>query len=248
MGNARYIVVGDVHGCLEELDELLVAVEYRAAVDQLVFVGDLVDRGPDPVGVVRRARELRAAGVLGNHEEKHLRYAKHEARRRAEPGYRNPMRFSEAQQRANAQLSADDLAWLAALPLTLRLGPRWLVVHAGLEPGRPLEAQQASALIRVRNVDARGFFVTTGNPRVHAAGSVPWATRWRGPESVIYGHRVFDLAAPRVDTPAPDVACWGIDTGCCFGGRLTGLIWPALTIVQVAARAAYLPLRLEAEE
>ncbi|HEX8909086.1 MAG TPA: metallophosphoesterase, partial [Anaeromyxobacteraceae bacterium] len=62
--SVRTIVVGDVHGCLEELDELLRLVELRPGFDRLVFVGDLLDRGPDSLGVVRRARELRARSVL----------------------------------------------------------------------------------------------------------------------------------------------------------------------------------------
>ena len=78
---SRTIVVGDVHGCLEELDELLSRLEVGPS-DRLVLAGDLMDRGPDPVGVVRRARERGALAVLGNHDEKHLRFARHEAKRR----------------------------------------------------------------------------------------------------------------------------------------------------------------------
>ena len=74
---ARTLVVGDVHGCLDELRDLLDAVHYSSA-DRLVFVGDLVDRGPDSVGVVRLAQDLGAVAVLGNHERKHLRYEQHE--------------------------------------------------------------------------------------------------------------------------------------------------------------------------
>jgi hypothetical protein len=67
-----------------------------------------------------------------------------------------------------------------------------------------------------------------------------WATRWPGPESVVYGHVVHDLAHPRLDEPRPGVFCYGIDTGCCFGGHLTALILPERQFVQVPARAAYM--------
>ena len=63
--------------------------------ESLVFVGDLMDRGPDPVGVVRRVRELGARAVMGNHDEKHVRFGRHEARRLGEPAYRNPLMMSE---------------------------------------------------------------------------------------------------------------------------------------------------------
>jgi hypothetical protein len=73
---------------------------------------------------------------------------------------------------------------------------------------------------------------------------VRWATRWQGPESVLYGHAVYDLATPTRDEPAPGVVCLGLDTGCCFGGRLTAAILPSLELVQVQARAQYHPLTL----
>src|ERR1700721_1393367 len=78
----RTLAIGDVHGCLEELRELLRVARYRADTDRLVFVGDLVDRGPDPVGVVREVRALANAGdvlvMMGNHEEKLVRWFKRE--------------------------------------------------------------------------------------------------------------------------------------------------------------------------
>ncbi len=207
--SVRTIVVGDVHGCLDELDELLRLVELRPGFDRLVFVGDLLDRGPDPVGAVRRARELGAASVLGNHEDKHLRWARHEDWRRRDPTHRNPLRpFSPERLAQHESLSDDDLAWIASLPTVLRL-----VGEDGNIAGRP-----------------RGEL---------PPGLAPWATRWPGPESVIYGHHVHGLDEPRVDEPAPGVRCVGLDTGCCYGGRLSALILPAEEIVSVTARAAY---------
>lgn len=239
----RILVVGDVHGCLDELDELLRVAGYRPGRDRLVLAGDLVDRGPDPVGVVRRARELRADAVLGNHEEKHLRYRKHELRRASERGYANPMRtFAEERLAQHHALSSDDWRWLAALPAWLRLPGRWLVVHAGFEPRRPLREQKTPIIVRIRDVDERDKFVSGPDPRESVPGSVPWATRWRGPDSVVYGHHVHGLEAPRVDRPAPGVQCWGIDTGCVFGGRLTALVLPTCEVIQVAAKQVYLPI------
>jgi hypothetical protein len=235
----RTIVIGDVHGCLEELDELLLRLQHRKGADRLVLAGDLVDRGPDPVGVVRRARELGALGVLGNHEEKLLRWRKHEALVRSRPGYKNPMEaVSPERRRQHEALDALDLDYLAALPVYLRLDARWLVVHGGFLPGRPIEKQKPTMIVRVRRVDAAGAFVGLGD---EGPDSVPWATRWPGPESVVYGHEVHDLANPRRDEPRPGVVCHGIDTGCCFGGRLTALVLPAEELVQVPARRAYCP-------
>ena len=237
----RTIVVGDVHGCLEELDELLRVVEFRPGFDRLVFVGDLLDRGPDPVGVVRRARELRAASVVGNHEDRHLRWARHEAWRRVDPSHRNPLRPLSAERLAqHRRLSPEDLAWLLALPPFLRLDGGWAVVHGGLAPLRRLDEQVHHEIIRLRLVGEDGHPVAHSRHEEQIpAGAAPWATRWGGPESVIYGHHVHGLAEPRVDQPSPGVRCVGLDTGCCYGGRLSALILPSEEIASVAAKTAY---------
>jgi bis(5'-nucleosyl)-tetraphosphatase (symmetrical) len=232
----RTIVVGDVHGCMEELEELLRAVAAAPGRDRLVFLGDLLDRGPDPVGALRRVRALGAECVLGNHEEKHLRYAAHEARRRTDPGYRNPLRFADPRRAAeHAALTPDDLAWLAALPRALPLDDGWIAVHAGLLPGRPLSAQPPDWLVRLRYVDAGGKPVHRGRGEAGDPGVQRWAERWRGPESVVYGHHARDEVV--VDTPAPGVRCVGIDTGCVYGGKLTALLLPEVRLVQVPSRS-----------
>ena len=168
-GPRRTLVVGDVHGCLAELDELLRAVDHDQARDRLVLLGDILDRGPDPIGVLRRVRELGAECVLGNHEEKHVRYAAHEARRRDDPGYRIPMRRFDTRRAAeHARLTHDDLIWLSRLPRVLALGDGWVAVHAGFVPGLSISAQPPDWTIRLRYVDAAGA------PVPRARGFSPW--------------------------------------------------------------------------
>lgn len=233
----RTIVIGDVHGCREELDELLARLAPRTS-DRLVFLGDLMDRGPDPVGVVRRVRALGAECVYGNHEDRHVRWAAHEAKRHARPGYVNPMKsMSEHDRRANAALSDEELEWMAALPAWIELD-EIVAVHAGFEPRRPLAEQKRAAACRVRWVDAEGKMAGHDDPRVPPPGTYRWAERW-SPSSVVYGHHVLDLREPTVDRPAPGVEHWGIDTGCCYGGRLSALVLPERALVQVDARRAY---------
>ncbi|HEX9050740.1 MAG TPA: metallophosphoesterase [Anaeromyxobacter sp.] len=230
----RTLVVGDVHGCLHELDELLRTAEYAPGRDRLVFLGDLLDRGPDPVGVVRRVRELGAECVLGNHEEKHVRYAAHEARRSEDPGYRIPMKRFDARRAAeHARLTHDDLIWLSRLPRVVSLGDGWVAVHAGFVPGLPIAAQPPDWTIRLRYVDAAGAPVPRARGDAREPGVRPWAAAWTGPESVVYGHFPQRLDLPKRDEPAPGVVCLGIDTGCVYGGRLTALVLPGQEIVQV---------------
>ena len=236
MAAARTIVVGDVHGCLEELEELLQATAPGPG-DRLVFLGDLLDRGPDPVGVLQRVRTLGAECVLGNHEEKHLRFAAHEARRRSDPRYRNPMRpFDPKRAAEHARLTHEDLLWLASLPRWIVLGGRWIAVHGGLVPGIPLSAQPPDWTVKLRYVDAQGRPV----PREAGDAGIPgvrrWAEAWTGPDSVVYGHFPAGGGEPRRDEPRSGVACMGIDTGCVYGGALTALILPSGEVVQVPSR------------
>jgi bis(5'-nucleosyl)-tetraphosphatase (symmetrical) len=247
----RTIVIGDVHGCLAELDELLRKVQYKQNEDRLVFVGDLVDRGPDSVGVVRRVRELGAECVLGNHEEKHLRWRRWERKVAKGEAPKNPMRqFPKQKLEIQDGLSADDFRWLSKLPRTLRLGEhngrQYVVVHGGMEPYRPFD-KQSKQVIRIRycNVET-GNFVGSKFPGHVPDGTKYWAELWKGPESVIYGHAVnMNPDVARFDDHG-EYVCWGIDTGCCFGGHLTALVMEPGSIgtsfVPVKAKETYADL------
>jgi hypothetical protein len=233
----RTIVVGDVHGCLEELEDLLRAVGHERGRDRLVFLGDLVDRGPDPAGVVRRARELDAECVLGNHEEKHLRWAAHEARRRADRGYRNPMRpFDPRRAAEHEALGQAALAWMASLPRSLALDGGWTAVHAGFVPGVPIPLQPSEWVIKLRYVDPEGRPAARERGEAGEPGVRRWPLAWRGPRRVVYGHHAQSLGEPTRDEAAPGVRCVGIDTGCVYGGRLTAFVLPGEEIVQVPSR------------
>lgn len=219
------VAVGDVHGCIEELDELLKTIQYDPRVHRLVFLGDLMDRGPEPVACVRRVRELGVECIMGNHEEKHLRWRKHE-KNRERTGKENPMkRMSDSEKADNEALSDADWTWMKALPLKLHLGDNWWAVHAGCEPRYTLDKQSASQIMRVRYVDERGVGKALNPDKSQPEGTVYWDQQWKGPESIIYGHCVHDLRHPRITNISTDVSCVGIDTGCCFGGHLTAALF-----------------------
>lgn len=218
----RVIIIGDIHGCLEEFDELIKTLAYNANTDRVVLAGDLVDKGPDSVGVVRRARELKLESVLGNHEEKHIRRWRWDLKVRKGEAKTNPMKPPKADEQViQAGLSDEDFQWLESLPLYLRLNSKYAVVHGGCEPGRPLE-RQSKQIVRVRYVNASGTFVGSP-PGIQPPGTRYWSEVWTGPESLLYGHAVHDLYRPRVDEHS-GYACYGIDTGCVFGGRLTAAV------------------------
>lgn len=271
-GWRRLIVVGDVHGCIDELRELLTKVDYVATGrDRVVFVGDLLDRGPDSAACVRLAQQLDAVLVMGNHEERALRWKNYEQRVQAEPGFVNPMPRPHADcLRQWGRLTFEDWQYLARARLTYREtqgGLSVLVIHAGMEAaiGGDESAQKRSHLLRLRWTDAAGHAagLRTWEP---PAGSVPWATAWAklrpgtfgtvGPQHkhdntlILYGHEPRSLTDPARDA-GDNVFLTGLDTGCCYGGNLSAQViewFPdgrplAWTsyIAQVRARRVYFP-------
>jgi hypothetical protein len=234
----RTIVVGDVHGCLRELTALLEKVE-PAPGDALWFAGDLVNRGPDSGGVVRLVRQLGARLVKGNHDHHHVRWRRQLLARAADPRLPAPPRPSDGFLAAHASLSDADLAFLAAAPDVAPLSRHWVLVHAGLRPGRPLDDPDRPRTLRY--LDRRtGKRVSLEDHEAAPGESLHWSERWEGPWRVVYGHH----ALPE---PAVGPLTWGIDTGAVYGGRLTALVLHQLgpdarpELVHVRAARAYAP-------
>lgn len=226
----RTIVIGDVHGCLAELVELLRRCGADSA-DRVVLVGDLVAKGPDSQGVVQLARERGFAAVLGNHDARVLSIGRDAAAAAAGPNLRD--RAGGGQQdheRVARALGDQDWRYLEALPLTRALPDLGvLVVHAGLVPGVAVAEQPRQMVINIRSI------APDGSPSKRVEAGVPWASRWQGPEHVVFGH---DAVRGLQQHPFAT----GLDTGCVYGRQLTALILPERTLVSVPARRAYRPI------
>jgi bis(5'-nucleosyl)-tetraphosphatase (symmetrical) len=244
---SRTICIGDVHGCLELLERLLGRVNYEPSSDVLVFVGDLVDRGPAPAGVVRFVRALQAKGpvraVMGNHEDKMLRWFERVERER-KTGKKNGMHPPGPERLAQwNELTDEDRQWLGKLPVILDVAEGWLAVHAGFE-AVPMDQQKPDRVMRVRWIDSqtgehKGLDRDADDPFAIPTGCVNWMDRWAGPQNVVYGHAVHSRKTPRVDRPHPGIETWGIDTGACFGGRLTALCLETREVFQVEDGKSY---------
>jgi len=235
-------VIGDVHGCRAEL-ELLLAGELGYVLERdasgqavgaahpegrrVVFLGDLVDRGPDTPGVLRLVMGMVAAGqalcVMGNHEAKLLR-----ALRGRNVKVNHGLAESLDQLAVQPEsFTASAVAFLDGLVSHYVLdGGRLVVSHAGL-----IERYQGRASGRVREFCLYGQ--TTGETDEYGLPvRYPWAEEYRGKAMVLYGH-----------TPVP-AAEWlnntlCLDTGCVFGGCLTALKYPERTVVSVPASAVH---------
>jgi diadenosine tetraphosphatase ApaH/serine/threonine PP2A family protein phosphatase len=216
----RLIFVGDIHGCIDEFQALLKAVRYGQG-DRLVLVGDLVAKGPDSQSVVAAARELGVQAVRGNHDQRVVDYGR--LRAAGEP---LPLMKPHHAQALDA-LHADDLAYLAALPLWLRFpDENILVVHAGVVPGVPLEQQNPRDLITIRSLKPDG----TGSSRLNEG--VLWATQWHGPEEIVFGHDAVRGLQHHEHAV-------GLDSGCCYGRELTAYLLPERRLVSVRAKRVY---------
>jgi diadenosine tetraphosphatase ApaH/serine/threonine PP2A family protein phosphatase len=241
-------IVGDVHGCYDELRDLLARLGYRVDEQKtawearvrlfhpegrrLVFVGDLVDRGPNTPAVLQLAMDAvddeTALCVVGNHDDKLRRKL---AGRRVKIAH--GLAESLAQLAETPRAFVDRVYYfLSALPPYLWLdGGRLVVAHAGLKT-----SLQGSDGERVRDFALYGD--TTGEvDDVGLPVRRNWALKYRGRAAVVYGHTY--VAQPEWVNNTID-----IDTGCVFGGALTALRYPERELVLVPAKRVYWqPLR-----
>lgn len=236
-------IIGDVHGCVDELIALLAKLGYAVGIvgtgeqrqvisrapagRRAVFVGDLVDRGPASNDVLRivmhMIREGQALAVPGNHDAKLLRWLKG-----------SKVRMTHGIAETISQLEGEPESFrnevrnfIEGLVSNLWLdGGRLAVAHAGIKEEM---LGRASALIREFCLygETSGETDEFGLPiRYH------WAAEYTGETTIVYGH-----------TPVPEAEWLNntlcVDTGCVFGGRLTALRWPEREIVSVPAARAY---------
>lgn len=237
-----YDLIGDVHGCYIELTELLLKLGYCPDAEagfrhpqgrRVVFVGDLIDRGPASLKVLQLAMQMHQAGTAlmtpGNHDDKLLRYLGG-GRVRLDHGFERTVAELEAlEPEQRTHYLARLIPWLKALPPYLLLDEGKLVVaHAGLPEhlqGRLSRAVMAWALFG----EARSYRQTPGQPE-----RVEWPVTYQGRALVIYGHTPSGEARRRGNT-----LC--IDQGCVFGGKLTAYRYPEGELVQIRAKDTYYP-------
>lgn len=241
-------VVGDLHGCLEELKALLADMAYEeangkwghAAGRRLVFVGDLVNKGPDSAGtldlVMRLVEQGMAFCVPGNHDDKLLRKLKGQQ-------VEEDAAFTEcvAQiEKKGPEFTAAAVQFLEGLPAHVELsGGDLVVAHAGLK--QEMHGRNSP--------DVRSFCLwgETGTEMDEFGLPVrfSWADEYLGKAMVVFGH------AP-VPSPIWQGNAVNIDTGCVYGGALTAIRFPERSIVSVAASKVHAeprrPFALEEEE
>jgi len=229
----RTIVIGDLHGCYAEAIELLDKIAVTSC-DRVIFVGDLIDRGPENAKCVDLAMQYEC--VLGNHEDRHIRYVQQERQGLVLGTLPSTHAFTRS------QLRPEHYTYFESLPLFIKL-PEYnsVVVHGGVWPGIPLEQQKKELLIRMQFINpakSKKTYWAMKRPVhskenelevIHDESFKFWTEFWDGPERIIFGHSV--LNKPLVTEKAV-----GIDGGCVFGDKLWAFVLPDNIIVEVPSK------------
>ncbi len=207
------LVIGDIHGCSVELQALLDKAGLSSG-DQIVAVGDIVDRGPETPEVLGFFQNTPNTRVLmGNHERKHVRAS------RGEIQLAVSQRISQVQLTEAYPAAVD---WMSSLPLFLDLTEA-VIVHGYLEPGIPLLEQKPSMVCG-----------TMGAERILCEHyDRPWYELYDGTRPVIVGHMNY------TDSDQPFIyhdKVFGLDTSCVMGKALTGLLLPSFQTLSVPSR------------
>jgi diadenosine tetraphosphatase ApaH/serine/threonine PP2A family protein phosphatase len=212
---SRTIVVGDIHGCYDELEDMLAEVRFDTD-DRLVSVGDLITKGPKSREVLERfMSDPKFSAVIGNHDL---------ALRRKWNGEK--IKLKDSQKPTHKELKKDKeryVSYLNSLPFMIDLG-KHLVVHAGLRPGVALHSQTTGDLTELRSM---------GKDRTARDGT-PWYEVYDGDQVVLFGH----WPAPQ---PRRGKRAIGLDTGCVYGNELTAYIIETGEFKTVPARQRYDP-------
>lgn len=205
----RTILIGDIHGCCEEFQTLLARLEPHRR-DEIILLGDLVNKGPDPEGVIETFLALRCTSLRGNHDCDHLNWALGKSKPKAES-----VVTREKMSKKTYQLYIDAVAHM---PLFVERS-RFLAVHGGLLPDVPLLKQPDEVLTGERTLEPS------------------WKNNLSLGKPVVVGHKRYN-DDPQQPGVIPG-KFYGMDTGCVFGGRLTALVLPTFEFVSVHAERNY---------
>ncbi|AQU80012.1 MULTISPECIES: bis(5'-nucleosyl)-tetraphosphatase PrpE [Planococcus] len=239
----KFDVIGDIHGCYQELLKLIDRLGYEKQRDvfihpenrQLAFVGDATDRGPESLEVLRLLFALQDEGILyyspGNHCNKLFRFFKGHDVQLAHGLEMTVAEWKMLSPQEQQQFRKRYLEFYEQLPHYQQLDHDLIVAHAGLKAemvGKPLSRGIA---VFVLYGDITGKFHADGRPVRR-----DWAKFYKGPKWVVYGH-----------TPTREPYfinnTVNIDTGCVFGGSLTAFRFPEKEIVSVSSEQPYQPDR-----
>lgn len=211
----KIIIYGDLHGCLEDFQELRNKI-CPTSDDKEIVIGDILDRGPHSNELLKYVRENNISSILGNHEYKYLRYKKHQDNY-IKTSKKNPMTLSDKKLEIFNKLTAEDFEYLKSLPFFMKIDNLTLI-HAGLTNQIDLDTAKRKELekvlwIRTLDENQKTLSLSDDNPSAKF-----WSEYYNGNQgTIVYGHEPFSEV--KIDTYS-----FGIDTGCVYGNKLTALV------------------------
>ena len=228
----RKIIIGDIHGCIDELKALINQLELNPN-DRLFFIGDLINKGPDSVGVVQYlyalSKTYSISLILGNHEEKFLRYMQH---KQTNSKALATMKITPDFELLAQNLKTDEIDFLKQSYYTFNIKEQnILLLHGGITGNCILnlstnyqyqthtskQFKGLDLITKTRHLDISGKFVSLGQENEHTQF---WAETYDGKYGkVIFGHNTFMQSMPKYFQNAI-----GIDMGCVYGQHLLALI------------------------
>jgi hypothetical protein len=221
----RVFVVGDLHGCMEELVLLNLLTRFDPSKDVMIILGDIIDRGPGIWNLMLMVMTCPGIYMLmGNHEYKLLRYL-----------WSRPVQATSLQKTLES-IPKEEFSrvqsWLEKLPHIIRFREDAYAVHAGIDPKFPIDKQLSKVCMMQRTFGGNGFADENAEMWYHAYDRM----HARNPDAptLYFGHIVHDEVTLTTKTVA-------LDTGCVFGGKLSAaVLTPDNEIfVSVPARQAY---------
>lgn len=208
----KLIIYGDIHGSYDEFIALRKKINPQKD-DIEVCVGDIITRGKDSIQTLRYIQEHNIKSVLGNHEDKIIRYLEHEKSKN-----QNPIILDEDEQNIVKDLNSKDIDFLTNMPLFIKFN-NITVLHGGLHNSydlNNLSKKDKSKILRMRYLDSDHNFITFGKEK---DDSIFWADVYDGSQGfIVYGHQWFK------DVKINNHSL-GIDTGCVYGNKLSAVVF-----------------------
>jgi bis(5'-nucleosyl)-tetraphosphatase (symmetrical) len=206
------IVYGDIHGCYNNFTSLRKKINPKKN-DIEVCVGDIITKGEDSIKVLKYLQKSNIKSVLGNHEDKLVRYLEHENNEK-----KNPIILDNDEKKIIENLDNEDIEYLKNMPLYLQF-KNITILHGGIQNHQNLNnltKKEKSKLLRMRYLDSEDNFITYGKEN---EDSIFWADVYDGNQGfIVYGHQWFK------EVKQSEFAL-GIDTGCVYENKLSAVVF-----------------------
>jgi len=218
----RTLIVGDIHGCLDELKELVSIFSPRDG-DVVISVGDVIGKGYDPAGCIDYLESINAVVVLGNHEYWYLKYFPFDEDSIQRACLDNTKKFKKHILLFKSYNLEKYYDWMKNLPLFYE-SDDFIVLHGGFDPRISLEENTADTITSIRKLLSDN------------GEKVPWFDLYKGEKHIFFGHW-----AKMGFYHSKKVTC--LDTGCVYGKKLTGYIVEEDRVIEVRAKDVYCEIR-----